>query len=170
MPSITRVSRSALAKPTRQDATVDYVRDFYRVLGGIGPQGLPLVKPPYGRITAIDLNAGKIAWQRPNGPGSPQVRLQPALVGLDLPDLGGGWDHLLLTKTLLISGQATANRDNQSVLVARDKASGAVIAEIVLPGRVQGPPVTYWANDKQYIAMSIAGSPPEVIALGLPDD
>ena len=137
---------------------------------GVGPQGLPLVKPPYGRITAIDLNAGDIVWQRTNGPGSPRVRLQPALAGLDLPDLGGGWDHLFLTKTLLIFGQSGPNHDNASVLVARDKATGAVIAEIVLPGRVQGPPVTYWANGSQYIAMSIAGSPPEVIALRLPGE
>lgn len=169
VPSITRVSRSALTKPEHEDATLQYVRDFYRLLN-VGPQGLPLVKPPYGRITAIDLNAGTIAWQKANGPGSPRVRLQPALAGLDMPDLGGGWDHLLLTKTLLICGQAGPNRENKSVLVARDKATGKAVGEIVLPARVQGPPVTYLANGKQYIAMSVAGSPPEVIALRLPDD
>ena len=169
VPSMTMVTRSALAVPQQEDATVNYMRDFYRVMG-ITVQGLPLVKPPYGRITAIDLNAGDIVWQKANGPGSTSVRLQPALAGLDLPDLGGGWDHLLLTRTLLICGQSGPNRDNKSVLVARDKATGLVIDEIVLPGRVQGPPVTYWADGKQYIAMSIASSPPELIALRLPDD
>ena len=168
VPSITRVTRTALAPPERDAATLDYVRDYYRI-GGFGPQGLPLVKPPYGRITAIDLNAGEIAWQRPNGPGSPRVRLQPALAGVELPELGSGWDHLLVTKTLLISGQAGPNLDGKSVLVARDKTTGAVIGEIELPGRVQSPVVTYLAGDHQYLAMSIAISPPEVIALRLPD-
>jgi quinoprotein glucose dehydrogenase len=168
VPSITRVTRTALKRPDQDDATLDYVRDYYRI-GGFGPQGLPLVKPPYGRITAIDLNAGEIAWQKPNGPGSPRVRLQPALAGVELPKLGGGWDHLLVTKTLLISGQAGPNLDGKSVLVARDKASGDVVGEIELPGRVQSPVVTYWADDHQYLVMSIAISPPDIIALRLPD-
>lgn len=167
--SMTMATRSALVRPEQEDATVNYMRDFYRVMG-VNVQGLPLVKPPYGRITAIDLNAGEITWQKANGPGSTAVRLQPALAGLDLPDLGGGWDHLLVTKTLLITGQSGPNRDNESVLVARDKSTGDVVAEVVLPGRVQSPPVTYWANDQQYLAMSIASSPPEIIALRLPDD
>jgi len=169
VPSITRVTRSALVRPTRADANVNYMRDFDRI-SGFGPMGLPLVKPPYGRITAIDLNEGEIVWQKANGPGSPRVRLQPALAGLDLPDLGGGWDHLLVTKTLLISGQSQPNLDLESVLVARDKATGGVIAEVVLPGRVQGPPMTYFMGGRQYLAMPIAGSPPEVIALRLPED
>lgn len=167
VPSTTRVTRSAIAAPTQSDATLNYVRDYYAI-GGVGPQGLPLTKPPYGRITAIDLNEGEIIWQRPNGPGSPRIRLQPAAASLDLPDVGSGWDHLLLTRSLLISGQSGPNRQNEAVLVARDKLSGAVIAEIVLPGRVQGPPITYMARGDQYIAMAIAGSPPEIVALRLP--
>jgi len=168
VPSITRVTRTALAAPEQDDASLDYVRDYYRI-GGFGPQGLPMVKPPYGRITAIDLNAGEIVWQKANGPGSLQIRLQPALADVDLPELGSGWDHLLVTPTLLISGQAGPNIDGKSVLVARDKATGDVLAEVELPGRVQSPVVTYWADDHQYLAMSIALSPPEIIALRLPD-
>jgi quinoprotein glucose dehydrogenase len=132
--------------------------------------GMPLTKPPYGRISAIDLNEGEIVWQKANGPGSPRVLLQPAVAGLDLPDVGGGWDHLLVTRTLLVSGQSGPNRQNEAVLVARNKATGEVIAEIVLPGRVQAAPVTYMADGDQYITVVIAGSPPEVLALRLPQN
>ena len=113
---------------------------------------------------------GAIVWQKANGPGSPRILLQPAIAGLELPDVGSGWDHLLVTRTLLISGQSGPNKQNEAVLVARDKPTGAVIAELVLPGRVQAPPVTYMAGGDQYITVVIAGSPPEVLALRLPDN
>jgi quinoprotein glucose dehydrogenase len=169
VPSMTVVSRSALTEPKEDDATLNYVRDYYSMLD-VRANGMPLTKPPYGRISAIDLNEGEIVWQKANGPGSPRVLLQPAVAGLDLPDVGSGWDHLLATKTLLISGQSGPNRQNEAVLVARNKATGEVIAEIVLPGRVQAAPVTYMADGDQYIAVVIAGSPPEVLALRLPNN
>jgi quinoprotein glucose dehydrogenase len=133
-----------------------------------GPQGLPLVKPPYGRITAIDLNTGTIVWQQPNGPGSERIRDHPRLKGLQLPPLGLGRDLLLVTKTLLFGGQPGPGTAGRPVLVARDKRTGAVLAEIPLPGTAVGAPMTYMVSGKQYVALTVQGSPPELLALALP--
>ena len=133
-----------------------------------GPAGLPLFKPPYGRITAIDLNQGEILWQRANGPGSPVIREHERLQGVTLPPLGGGRDFLLVTKTLLFSGQQSPTADGNYVLAARDKATGEVVAEILLPARVIGSPMTYETGGKQYIAMTVRTIPPELVAVALP--
>ena len=96
-----------------------------------GPQGLPILKPPYSTVTAYDLNNGEILWQVPNGDGSARVESNPALEGLDLPPLGGGGRHaVLVTKTLLIHGQ---NTGDGAKLIARDKATGEELAAIDLP-------------------------------------
>ena len=136
-----------------------------------GPDGLPLFKGPYGRITAIDLNRGTIAWQRPNGEGSPAIRDHPRLRDIELPLLGGGRDFLLVTTELLFSGQQTPGRDDTWVLAARDKASGELLAEIPLPGRAIGAPMSYEVEGRQYLALTIRGvrgGPPELVALALP--
>lgn len=164
IPSNTVPSRSGLQRPTVPDATLNYVRD---VTTNVGPRGLPLTKPPYGRITAIDLNVGEILWQVPNGAGSPAVRQHPALLGIELPLLGSGRDQILITKTLLISAQSAPNADGTYPLVARDKLSGATVAEIALPGQAIGPPVTYELDGEQYIGVTVRGTPPELVVLGL---
>ena len=175
VPSMTSPSVSGLAPPEGSPnprnvleapwATLDYVRDVTRPRG---PEGLPLLKPPWGRITAIDLNRGEIVWQRANGPGPAAVRNHPALGGLDLGPLGSGRDQVLVTGTLLFTAQSGPNVDGDPVLVARDKATGAVLAEIVLPGRPLGPPVTYLHEGIQYVALTVRGDPPELVALRLP--
>ena len=162
VPSATIPSLSGMVEPQSNDATLNYVRN---VTTRVGPQGLPLTKPPYGRITAIDLNKGEILWQEPNGIGSPQVRSHPALVGVELPPLGGGLDLVLVTKTLLLSAQPTPNESGFFPLVARDKLTGEVIAEIELPGRAIGPPVTYLFEGEQYIGVTVRGTPPELVVL-----
>jgi len=164
VPSATIPSLSGMVEPQSSDATLNYVRD---VTTRVGPQGLPLTKPPYGRITAIDLNKGEILWQEPNGIGSPQVRSHPALVGVELPPLGGGLDLVLVTKTLLLSAQPTPNESGFFPLVARDKLTGEVIAEIELPGRAIGPPVTYLFEGEQYIGVTVSGTPPELVVLNI---
>ena len=164
VPSATIPSLSGMVEPQSSDATLNYVRN---VTTRVGPQGLPLTKPPYGRITAIDLNKGEILWQEPNGIGSPQVRSHPALAGVELPPLGGGLDLVLVTKTLLLSAQPTPNESGFFPLVARDKLTGEVIAEIELPGRAIGPPVTYLFEGKQYIAVTVRGTPPELVVLNV---
>ena len=162
--SATIPSLSGMVEPQSSDATLNYVRD---VTTRVGPQGLPLTKPPYGRITAIDLNKGEILWQEPNGIGSPQVRSHPALAGVELPPLGSGLDLVLVTKTLLLSAQPTPNEAGFFPLVARDKLTGEVIAEVELPERAIGPPITYLFEGEQYIAVTVRGTPPELVVLNI---
>jgi quinoprotein glucose dehydrogenase len=132
------------------------------------PQGLPLLKPPYTRITAIDLNAGEHAWMQPNGDGN-RYRNHPLLRDLDLPPLGGeGHGGPVLTKTLLISALSAGGTDDGPRLVARDKASGTIVGSVDLPSGAIGTPMTYMYEGTQYIALTIGGEVPELIALKLP--
>ena len=132
------------------------------------PRGLPLLKPPYSRMTAIDLNAGDHAWMQPNGDGD-RYRNHPMLRDLDLPPLGGeGHGGPVLTKTLLISALSAGGSDGGPRLVARDKATGAIVGSVDLPAGAIGTPMTYLHEDRQYIALTIGGDVPELIALALP--
>ena len=133
------------------------------------PRGLPLLKPPYSRMTAIDLNAGDHAWMQPNGDGD-RYRNHPMLRDLDLPPLGGeGHGGPLLTKTLLISALSAGGSDRGPRLVARDKATGEIVASVDLPAGAIGTPMTYLHEGRQYIALTIGGDVPELIALALPE-
>ena len=132
------------------------------------PHGLPLLKPPYTRMTAIDLNTGEHAWMRPNGDGD-RYRSLPMLRELDLPPLGGdGSGGPLLTKTLLVSGLTAGGTNDGPRLVARDRASGQIVGSADLPARPIGTPMTYMHEGKQYIALTIGGDIPELVALTLP--
>ncbi len=134
------------------------------------PGGLPLFKPPYSRITAIDMNTGEHVWMTPLGEGR-AVRNHPLLKGLDLPPLGGdsGLSGPLLTKTLLINAVTSGGSNNGPRLVAYDKATGKVLASVDLPLGAIGTPMTYALGGRQYIALTVGGEPvPELIALTLP--
>ena len=132
------------------------------------PQGLPLLKPPYSRMTAIDLNEGDHAWMRPNGDGD-RLRNHPRLRHLDLPPLGGeGHGGPLLTRTLLISALSAGGSDGGPRLVARDKATGEILASLDLPAGAIGTPMTYLHDGAQHIALTVGGEVPELIALRLP--
>ena len=132
------------------------------------PQGLPLLKPPYSRMTAIDLNEGEHAWMQPNGDGD-RYRNHPLLRHLDLPPLGGeGHAGPVLTKTLLVSALSAGGSDGGPRLVARDKATGEIVGSIDLPAGAIGTPMTYLHEGRQYIALTIGGDVPELIALALP--
>ena len=140
-----------------------------------GPQGLPLFKPPYSRMTAIDLNTGDIVWQVPTGPGSSFIRNHEAVQGLNLPPLGGnGRGGPLVTKTLLIHGISigptlgpTADR-SIAKLLGYDKSTGAVLSEVEIPAAIVGTPMTYMVDGTQYIAATVQTDPPSLIALALP--
>ena len=144
---------------------------YYRLQnrGVVGPRGLPLLKPPYSTITAIDMNLGEILWQAPNGDGSVRVENNPAVEGLDLPPLGGGGRHpVLVTSTLLIHGQ---NEGYGPILIARSKETGEELAKIELPGDPQSAPMSYAIDGRQYIALGVNATPTaELIVLGLPED
>ncbi len=132
------------------------------------PQGLPLLKPPYTRMTAIDLNKGEHAWMRPNGDGN-RYRNHPMLRDLDLPPLGGdGAGGPVLTKTLLVSALSAGGSNDGPRLVARDKGSGEIVGSVDLPAAAIGTPMTYMHDGKQYIALTIGGDIPELIAFALP--
>lgn len=147
-------------------------------------QGLPLWKPPYGRITAINLNTGDHRWMVPMGD---LERSTPLLKQLNLPPLGrSARGHVLLTKTLLIVGQegstqrVSASEQGFAIvadfeiqdpkLCAYDKATGKVVGEVALPRNVTGAPITYLLNGKQFIVFPTGGAdlPAELIALSLP--
>jgi mono/diheme cytochrome c family protein len=123
--------------------------------------GLPIYKGPYGRITAIDLNQGTIAWMAPNGDGP---RNHPLIKDLHVPPLGTpGRPVPLLTKTLLFLGEASdavmgrAGIAGEAKLRAYDKTTGQVIWEKALPVGTTGGPVTYMAKGKQYIVLPVGG-------------
>ncbi len=128
--------------------------------------GLPLVKPPYGRITAIDMNKGEFLWQVPNGPTPKEIAENPALKGIDLPPTGRMTRAVtLVTKTLLFTAEGWGG---SPVLRAHDKATGDVLAEIPLPGGVGGLPMTYEIDGEQFIVVSVAGEHgAELVALAL---
>ena len=137
-----------------------------------GPQGLPFTKPPYGRITAIDLNRGEQVWQVANGDGP---RDHPALKGLNLPPLGiPGRPAPLLTKTLLFVGEGSdtmfAAVGTRKDIPCLDKATGKVLWQTELPAGTSAGPMTYMLNGKQLIVVPIGDkqNPAEWVALGLP--
>ncbi|MQA91365.1 MAG: PQQ-binding-like beta-propeller repeat protein [Gemmatimonas sp.] len=139
-----------------------------------GPRGLPLLKPPYGRITAIDLNEGDIDWQVPNGDGP---RLHPEIAHLNLPPLGRpGRGTPLATRTLLFVSEGDAIQvrtppgGGGRMFRAYDKESGEVVWETELDAGTTGAAMTYMHEGKQYIVVAIGGRdhPAEFIALSLP--
>jgi glucose dehydrogenase len=129
-------------------------------------QGLPLIKPPWGRITAIDMNKGEHVWQLASGPTPKEIAENPALRGLDIPATGRATRPVtLVTKTLLFTAEGWGGAPT---LHARDKATGAIVAEIALPGAVGGRPMTYMIDGKQYLIVSVAGgNGAEIVALTL---
>lgn len=136
------------------------------------PGGVPLLKPPYSRMTAIDMNTGAHVWMTPTGNGD-RVRNLPALKGLNLPPLGGDITLAgpLLTKTLLIYPLTAGGTKDGPRLVAYDKATGKEIASVDLPGNALGTPMTYALGGKQFIAITVSnptGDVPELVALTLP--
>lgn len=181
VPSITIPLHVKLEKP-------DEVSDFRYVRKGFtavaGPQGLPLFKPPYSRITAIDLNVGELRWAIPLGDGP---RNHSLLRPLNLPPLGSrGLGALLLTKTLLFAGEGGAVADHANIVEAAtgesvslfsepklrvfDKATGEQIWETSLPAHINGGPMTYRIGTKQYIVVAIGGGSEaaELVALSPP--
>jgi glucose dehydrogenase len=172
IPSSTGPIAVRLSKPDPNRSNFQYMRTYEGTgLSVAGPRGLPLFKPPYGRITAIDLNTGKHVWQIPHGDG-PRKKVNEIIGnGKDVGPLGAGGGGPLLTRTLLFVGQGSGGRGGGSggaanVLRAFDKATGKVIAEIALAANPHGTPMTYMAGGKQYIVVAIADA--RLVALTLP--
>jgi quinoprotein glucose dehydrogenase len=127
-------------------------------------QGLPLVKPPYSRVTAIDLDTGDFRWQVPFGATPDNIRNHPALKGLTLPPVTGRSGNnpgTLVTKTLVIAGEhnfgPTPSGQRGAMLRALDKATGTEIGAVYMPAPQSGSPMTYMLNGKQYLVVAISG-------------
>ena len=138
-------------------------------------QGLPLLKPPYGRITAIDLNKGEIVWQVAHGDTPDNIRNHPALQGMNIPRTGRpGQAGTLVTKTLLVAGEkgvvTMADGRRGAYLRAYNKATGADAGKVYIPAPQSGSPMTYMLNGKQYIVVAISGQGynAELVAFALP--
>src|SRR5262245_54763355 len=128
--------------------------------------GLPLIKPPYGRVTAVDLKTGERLWMVPHGNTPDSIKRNPKLQGVEIPNTGAQTrgTGLLVTSTLLFGGEGGVT----PLLRAWDKKTGAVVAEIQLPGPTTGFPVTYMKAGRQYIAVAArVGDAVEIVALAL---
>lgn len=149
-----------------------FTSDFVSA-GGLLPtvKGLPIVKPPYGRITAYDMNKGEIVWQIANGDTPPEIRNNPALQGLNVPRTGSvSHAGLLVTKTLLFAGEGA---QGQPMFRAMEKATGKILWETRIPSGPQaGLPMTYMYQGRQYILFTAGDSatqtPAQVVAYALP--
>jgi quinoprotein glucose dehydrogenase len=143
--------------------------------GGLSPHGLPIMKPPYGQISAIDLNKGEIIWQVAHGETPENVTGNAALKGVTIPRTGRpGSVGTLVTKTLVIAGESsfgpTPSGQKGAMLRAYDKASGKEVGAVYMPAPQTGGPMTYLLNGKQYIVVAIGGSgySAELVAFKLP--
>jgi len=133
-------------------------------------RGLPIIKPPYSRITAIDLNTGEHAWMVPSGDTPPAVKSHPALAGLTIPPTGAQSRPVVLaTKTLLFTAEGSSG---QPFLRALDKKTGERVWEMPLPGAVGSVPMTYAIGDRQFLAFWVSNRqaelPATLIAIAIP--
>src|ERR1700674_5179398 len=138
--------------------------------------GLPMVKPPYGTITAINLDKGEFVWQIAHGETPDVVRNHPALKGMNIPRTGQTTYNIgtLVTKTLVIAGEGnvttTADHPRGAMLRAYDKMTGKEVGAVYMPAQQSGGIMTYMVNGKQYIVVAVSGGAysGEYIAYSLP--
>ncbi len=138
-------------------------------------QGVSILKPPYGLLSAINLDKGEITWQVPHGDTPDVIRNHPALKGMNIPKTGqNGAVGVVVTKTLVIMGdpQVTTTPDHPrgAMLRAYDKATGKQVGAVYIPAPQSGSPMTYMVNGKQYIVVAVSGGAysGEYIAFALP--
>jgi quinoprotein glucose dehydrogenase len=176
VPSITMPMVAAL-RPCDADRTPIPTMKYCGGGGGMGEvSGLPAIKPPWGRITAINLNTGEHAWMIANADTPDYVKNHPALKNVAIPRTGRQErSGILVTQTLLFAGEgsglfAAGKESGGPILRAHDKMTGEPISEFVLPANQTGPPMTYMRNGKQYIVVAVGGTnkPAEFVALTLP--
>jgi quinoprotein glucose dehydrogenase len=146
-------------------------------VGGLTVQGLSILKPPYGVISAIDLDRGDLKWQVPYGETPDAVRNNPALKGMNIPNTGQpGSVGLVVTKTLVILGDSqvttTPTHPRGAMLRAYDKATGKEVGAVYMPASQSGSPMTYMVDGKQYIVVAVSGGAysGEYIAYSLPPE
>jgi quinoprotein glucose dehydrogenase len=139
-------------------------------------QGLPLIKPPYDRITAYNMNTGDIVWQKAHSSTPDEIRNHPALKGLNLPRLGQPgrtFIGVLTTKNLVIAGEGgmhtTEAGKRVALLRAYDKRTGEDVGAVEMPAKQTGSPMSYQIDGKQYIVLAVSGTEgAEILAYALP--
>jgi len=151
---------SMSSRPDRSD--MNYINLQSRDAPPLRVDGLPLIKPPYGQIVAIDLNLGETLWSAIHGETPDSISKHPALVGLDIPRTGQvGRVGLLVTKTLVIAGDGGAytNKDGEqeALLRAYNKLTGEQVGSLPMPAQQTGTPMTYEIDGVQYLAVAISG-------------
>ncbi len=144
--------------------------------GGATVRGLPLIKPPYDRITAYNMNTGDIVWQKAHTSTPDDIKNHPALKSLNLPRLGQPgrtFVGVLTTKTLLIAGEGGVHTNEAgrrvALLRAYDKVTGADVGAVEMPAKQTGSPMSYRVDGKQYIVLAVSGNDgAELLAYALP--
>jgi quinoprotein glucose dehydrogenase len=160
--SKTQIGRLSLENdPDRSN--MNFISARGRGLPPLDIDGLPIVKPPWGRITAIDLNRGEIVWQLAHGETPDHIRDHPALEGVELARTGQvGRIGTLVTRTLVISGDATTfttpSGKEGAMLRAYDKATGNELGEVYMPAPETGSPMSYAVDGAQYVVLAIGGN------------
>ena len=145
-------------------------------LAALNVEGLPPTKPPYGRISAINMDRGEIMWQIAHGETPDNVRNHAKLKGITLPRTGQpcvGTAGLVVTKTLVIGGECvttTGSGTRGAMLRGYDKATGKEVGAVFMPAQQSGSPMTYMVNGKQFIVVAVGGGNyvGEYIAFALP--
>jgi quinoprotein glucose dehydrogenase len=168
VPSRTQLQVLALAK--NEESDIDLSQGFGVRVPCI--QGLEVVKPPYGRITAIDMNSGDHLWMIANADTPDRIKNHALLEGVDLPRTGVPTrSGIFVTKSLLFQAEGTGAAGASPIFRAINKETGDIVAEIDLPFNQTGLPFTYEHEGKQYIAMFMggAGNPAELVVMALPD-
>ncbi len=173
------VSLGLITDAERSD--MDFIRgrasEVSAAQASLSIDGIPIIKPPWGRITAIDLNLGEILWQVPHGETPDNIRNHPRLEGLDIPRTGRvGRIGTLVTKTLVIAGEGgtftTPSGERGAMLRAYDKATGVEVGEVYMPAPQSGSPMTYVLDGVQYIVVATSGGgvAGELLAFRLPSE
>ncbi len=173
------VSLGLINDPERSD--MDFIRgrasEVSAAEASLSIDGIPIIKPPWGRITAIDLNLGEILWQVPHGETPDNIRNHPRLEGLDIPRTGRvGRIGTLVTKTLVIAGEGgtftTPSGERGAMLRAYDKATGVEVGAVYMPAPQSGSPMTYVLDGVQYIVVATSGGgvAGELLAFRLPSE
>lgn len=168
--SITRPTRFALVRPSAAESDMSY---FGLALNPPQPdvEGLPFIKPPYGRITAYDMNRGEIVWQIANGDTRPVFKNHPKLQGITVPRTGGNWrSSILVTRTMLFVGEGWGG---PPMFRAIDKMTGQILWETEIPaGPSSGLPMTYMHKGRQYVVIAAGNpetrTPSQLVAFALP--
>ncbi len=180
VPSQTRLGTMSLTPPTaRQRSDRDYLPGF---TFPAGPEGLPLIKPPWSRLTAIDLNRGEILWQTPLGDGPLD---HPALADLDLGPLGAwplagltpGWPMATRTLVFVVTSEQQAGHyarrgPSTGFLYAFDKVTGEEVWRTELPDNPGGGPMTYVVGERQFLVVPVGnrGQEHSLVAYALPQE